>query len=82
MITKAVVDVFLSALDALFSLLPSWSFSPDSTAAGPLAWAVRANHVFPVFTLLTVLGLWVGLLVLLRTWDFGVFVYHQFWGSS
>lgn len=81
MITGAVINALLSALDAIFSLLPSWTFTPPGND-GVVAFISRANGVVPIHTAITLMLLTLGLIVILRTWDFGVFVFHQFWGSD
>lgn len=81
MITTFVVSCVLAALDAIFSLLPSWSWTPVAND-GIFDVLKNANDVFPIGTLANTLLLMVGLLVAIRLWNFGVFVFHQFWGSD
>lgn len=81
MITKLIVDMFMACLDALISLLPSWSppiFDPFSF----ISIAFNANRVFPVATALLLLAAIIVLRLAMNLWDHAVFVYHQFWGSD
>lgn len=81
MILGAIVTAFLASLDALLSLLPSWTVPtwPDSAWIGI---AVELDAVFPVGVLIWSLFLTLAAVALLQLWDFGVWIFHQFWGSS
>jgi hypothetical protein len=83
-ITDAIVSALLGSLVALVSLLPSWT-PPTADAAGHTFFieAVRAvNSIIPLYPVLACAALYLTLLALLRGFDLGVWVFHQFWGSS
>ena len=81
MITKWIIDAFMACLDALISLLPSWS-PPSIDSFSFVSIIYNANRVFPVITALLILGLIIALRLAMNLWDHAVFVYHQFWGSD
>lgn len=86
MVTDAIFGVLFSGLSALLSLLPVWSLPTATDSTGPLGSILRAiitvDAVVPIRTAATALAASLALLLLLYAWDFLVWVYHQFWGSS
>jgi len=81
MITGAIVSAILAALDAIFSLLPSWTPNVPTQGAG-FHNVILVNQVIPMYAMVQALLAYIALLLLLRVWDFAVFVFHQFWGSD
>lgn len=81
MITDAIFGALFAGLDALLTLLPSWSF-PSSVDVGIADFAANLNNVVPIQTAMTVVGAGVALVLGLRLWDLSVFIFHQFWGSD
>lgn len=81
MITTAIVSAVLACLDAVFSLLPNFTLDLPGTSD---IWRnlELVNGVFPAVTLARQLTIYLSLLVAIRLWDFGVYVYHQFWGGD
>jgi hypothetical protein len=83
MITDFVVSSFLAAFAALFGLIPAVGSAPSHGAFDGVAQQVVAfNDIFPLVTLLEVLGIILALEVAIYLWDLILFVYHQFWGSD
>jgi len=82
MITKWIVDAFLAGLDALLSLLPSFTVPTWDNPNGALGQVANLNRVFPVCTLILCILAVVVVMLALYAWDALVFVYHQFWGSN
>lgn len=82
MITGAVVGALLACLDALLSLMPTFSL-PDSEAYhGHLSWVYDVGQLLPVQVVMSMLLIALAVELALRLWDVAVFVYHQFWGSN
>lgn len=83
MITEFIINVFLASLDALTSLIPSFtlpSFSENGTGAfGTIG---KLNGLFPVMTLILCLASALIVILALNVWDLTVFIYHQFWGAN
>lgn len=81
MITGAVITAVLACLDAVFSLVPGFSFTPGDTH-GDIAIVSELNGIIPIQTCVTLILLTFGLILIQRGWDLIVFVFHQFWGSD
>lgn len=85
MITDAVLLGLSGFLTTLFDWLPTWTYVPEPTGedgSGIVTLIGSANNVFPVLTIVQVLTAATVVRFALYTWDFIVWVYHQFWGSS
>lgn len=85
MITDAIISALLAALDALVSLVPVVTLPVLTVTSFATQFASLISGIHraaPLGDALAVLAL--GLLVMfaLATFDLGVWVYHQFWGSS
>lgn len=81
MIIGYVVSALLACIDALVSLFPSFTINLPGND-GVLAIISAADGVVPVHTASQALLLALTILLGLRLFDFGVWVFHQFWGSS
>jgi hypothetical protein len=81
-ITDALIGTFLTLLDALVSLFPSWTPPVLSASTGAVAAVQQASAIFPVASMVQALVACLLLLVLLQGWDLVVWVFHQFWGSD
>lgn len=83
MITKILVTAFLASLNALLTLLPSWTL-PDMDDGGQIVgtYVYFINFIFPVVTILTVITASFALRGIMSGWDLIVWVYHQFWGGD
>ena len=85
MITDAIIAAFFGGINALLSLLPTYSL-PVSITNGPgLAigqYATSIDEVIPLGTMVLITGLAFGLKGIFALLDLSVFIYHQFWGSN
>jgi hypothetical protein len=83
MITEFIINIFLASIDALTSLLPSFSLpSFTENGSGVFTTIGSLNDLFPVLTLILCLIAAVTVIAALNLLDFGVWIYHQFWGAS
>jgi len=80
-ITEAIVSAFLSALSAVLGVLPDWD-PPAVAGTTGMGVVARAAAVFPVGSLVWAIVALLALELALQLWDLGVWVWHQFWGSS
>lgn len=81
MITDALVSWFLSALSAVFGLVPSWS-APTDVASNFVGYSSAFNRIIPLALLVTLILASLVMAGLLTLLDLGFKVYHQFWGSN
>lgn len=85
MITEAIVKILSATFLGFVSLLPAYDFDAGamSANAGDMGgFAGGLNGFAPIADLGLALALLVGLKLALMVWNFALFVYHQFWGSS
>lgn len=85
MITDAIIAAFFGGINALLSLMPTYVLPEGLTVDRTLIigqYASLSNNIFPLGTIIQIAGLGIGLKLLMFGWDFIVFIYHQFWGSS
>ena len=85
MITEAIVSILSATFLGFVSLLPRYSFDAGAifANAGDVGgFAGGLNGFAPIADLGLALVLLVGLKLALMTWNFALFVYHQFWGAS
>jgi hypothetical protein len=83
MITDAIVSAFLGAFGALFGLIPNVGPEPDTDGFDGAAQQIALfADIFPLMTLLTIIGIITALEIAIYLWDLTLFVYHQIWGSN
>lgn len=82
MITDKILNAFFGGINALLSLMPSFTM-PTFGGATLLGQTVsQFEPIFPVGTVFAVIAAALVLRLALSAWDFIAFVYHQFWGAS
>lgn len=84
MITDAIISAFFGGVNALLSLLPSYTLPTGLTNdSGRIGQTVaQLNDVFPVSTVAQIIGLALSLKLIMIGADVTIWIYHQFWGSS
>ena len=85
MITDAIITAFFGSINALLSLMPSYVLPTELVVDRTLIigqYASLSNNIFPLVTIAKIAGLALAIKLLMFGWDFIVYIYHQFWGSS
>lgn len=86
MVTDFLLGILFGGLNSLLSLLPSWSLPAPPDAREGTNTMVQAlttvASIVPLQQVVIATSAAVALVLLLYAWDFLVWVYHQFWGSS
>ena len=82
MITDFILGAIFGGISALISLIPTWSLPSYGGSPVYLQFITQANRVFPLTEACLMLAAYLGLRVVLQSWDVIVFIYHQFWGSG
>lgn len=81
MITNLIVTAFLAGLDAVLSLFPIVAFPTDvGMSIGNTVGEI--NLIFPLKLVMQLFVASIAVRIALNTFDMGVWVYHQFWGSD
>jgi len=83
-ITDLIISALLGGLNAILSLLPDYALPTVIESAGLRlgTYAAKADALFPFLTVAQITGLALALRLLMSGYDFLVWLYHQFWGSS
>jgi hypothetical protein len=81
-IIDVIVTAFLAALDALFSLLPSFNLPQPDDIPYVFGAILDMDRLFPVRTVMGIFGASIVVILAMRLWDAIVWTYHQFWGAS
>jgi sterol desaturase/sphingolipid hydroxylase (fatty acid hydroxylase superfamily) len=84
-ITDFIIDALMGALDAVLSLLPVVLLpvvTVTSYGAQFAGYVAGMSRVVPLADIVVLLGLGVAVFVAFSVTDLGVWIYHQFWGSS
>ena len=83
MITDAFLDAVFTGLNALLSLVPSFTFpTPGTGYATELHLVFAIKQIFPIELSVSLFVAYLTMHLLLLGWDLLVFVYHQFWGGD
>lgn len=82
MITDFLITALLAGFDSVLSVLPTITLpDPDGyVGIGRVIGSIDA--VFPLATMLVLLGITIAVELGLRSVEFGIWLYHQFWGSG
>lgn len=85
MITDAIIQALLGGISALIGLMPAYALpsqliSDNSLIVGQ--YAAGADKIFPLTTVINIIGLALTLKVLMLGADLIIWIYHQFWGSA
>lgn len=84
MIVDLIITAILGSINALLSLIPSWTlptFGHDDGMAFA-EYTQAMNHIVPITTILSIIGAAIALRVIMYGFDGIVWIFHQFWGSD
>lgn len=82
MITDFVLGAIFSGINALLSLMPAMTLPALDERNQFFGIVKDADGIMPIFEIAAGLTAMVAIRLLIQSWDFVVFVYHQFWGSD
>lgn len=83
MVTDVFFQAIFAGISALLTLIPTYSLpDPGNTFSNLVGYMHEADGIVPLQALGGAIAAMVGTLAVLRTADFAVWIYHQFWGGD
>lgn len=82
MLLDFLIAVLVSFVNAILSLLPTFTFPSPNTTGGIFPLLGALGRVIPLSDIISIVLIALAIIIALYIWDALVFVYHQFWGSN